>query len=174
MQDNRTFEFWWTPTYEDWWEANKVYRRITRAYLGELRWIAVCLLLFAMSMWPEDDGDLRFIAIICTAFFVLDLLVLRRQRAKRYWRQNAAMHDAVHGIVHGSEGVTTVDSTSTRSIRWHGIERVEETERQFVLFFTGMNSRSWQELPKSAVHDDATIDELRVLLRERVGATAFS
>lgn len=167
MDDRQVIHFWWTPTYDDWVDAVKVHRRISRAYRSQLVTIGFGVLFVCYAAFGLHSAALTVAAIAAFIYLAASDMIWPRLSWRRTWQQHSGMHNGIRGTVHPDDGLTFEVATATMIIRWPAVVMATETERQFVLFIDAF-ARGFHQIPKGAALDDETIERFRDLLHQRL------
>ena len=146
-------------------------RRGSKARLALNIWLgflATVSILAMIGAWRSGNSVLPMTPpLACViVWLVFDRWFLARSATRAYARHHAACipNDQVRVLT--PEGISAVCTTSSASVSWEGICRVEETPEFFLFLTTPVCAI---QLPKRAVGD---VDRLRTWLREVLGRAA--
>jgi hypothetical protein len=150
-----------------------VQRRMHRGSKGRLALKAIlgvgsAFALFSMANGGLDDMGAVLVLLFASTWLILDRWGIAYLGARTYARNHAACipNDQVREL--NRDGITARCTTSTSSIQWSGIMRVQETP-EFFVFYTSPSCAF--QLPKRAVGDP---EGVRDWIRRAVHAKGLS
>ena len=165
-----TFSFSYDP--REFYQVNRVTQRLTGS---RQRWfiLAMCAALVVVYIGlPTLSGTfnwslVNFIPLAVTLVLLLAVGPLATWYAAKTLPRRSPSLQGPQERVLSSDGFQVRGRGAVTSFEWSAIQRAVETKRTFLFFF---NQKQAHYLPKRAIPTSADLEQVRTLLRERLGA----
>lgn len=165
MADRQPIHVTWQPRYEDWVEANRALRTI-RHWVNQSLYVAIGLAFAVAGLVTNRTFYVVYGLAAAVAVVAYFQLVKPRIERKQIWNTSEANLHGAEAFIDLDKGPTFVYGPTTVALDWSAIERVRESEHQFILLPAG--GRTMHILPKEPLLDSATVEAVRAILRERL------